>query len=101
MQLHQHRPAGLGESGIGDSESIIARHWRTTIAIRIPIGRRANSSSSVTGFPLIVEKKIILIRVSIKKRKVAPHQLINFVNIPGVASAYRGKEEVMPEKSTF
>ena len=59
----------------------MARLWRTTIAIRIPSGRRANSSSSVTGLPLIIEKKIILIRVSIKKRKLVPHQLINFVNV--------------------
>ena len=78
----------------------MARHWRTTIAILIPNGRRTNRSSSVTGFPLIVEKKIILIRVSIKKRTIAPHQLINFVNVfPGVASAYRGKEGMMPEKN--
>ncbi len=78
----------------------MARHWRTTIAIRIPSGRRANSSSSVTGLPLIIEKKIILIRVSIKKRKLSAASIDKFREcIPAALCAHRDNEEGLPVKN--
>ena len=52
-----------------------ARHWRTIIAIRMPIGLRQNSSSSLMGNLSSHAVKIIVIRVTIKKREVKAQEL--------------------------
>jgi hypothetical protein len=57
------------------ASSMTARHWRTIIAIRMPIGLRQNSSSSLMGNLSSHAVKIIVIRVTIKKREVKAQEL--------------------------